>query len=184
MKVFLVAAVLLGGIFASGTAQAQLTERSYSREYGMVQLRPENQRQGFRAENLDISVLLPAVQKVRVAAARIKVAGEGFEVEIPAFGYADKTRTAKVMLWTSELVGSAGALKLVLNIKDQMGELRQVPIATADIAITILPAVQQDSEPLAASVRLNSVAEAIQADGSVRPILIGMLLPAVQKVRG
>lgn len=183
-RTLLVGVVMLGGSLMaaaqSGGGGGAGKVSVHDIHFNMVELKPANPELGFKAETIEVGLLVPAVQKIREAAARVKLSGDGWDLTIPVFGHGDRTRVAKIVLWTTEAAGAPAGESLILNIKDQSGQTRQVRIPSMDIAISVLPT---DMDVLSASAKHTTVNELTLGDGSVRPILIGMLLPAIQKVR-
>ncbi|MBX7135217.1 MAG: hypothetical protein K1X67_21320 [Fimbriimonadaceae bacterium] len=181
---FVALATLFGsvGLTRPAYAQGQGKVSVHDISFGPATVNPASPDLGLTTESLEVSLLLPAVQKVREAASRMRVSGHGWSVELPVYGDTMPT-IAKFKLWVERSTAEQG---YVLNIRLQDGEVRRMPIQVNEIAIQVQPATQSDRRIIevdAASVKHHTVANVLMGDGSVRPILIGLLLPAVQKVR-
>ena len=69
---------------------------------------------------------------------------------------------------------------------DSDGSVIEWEVPSPNFTVRLLPAVQSDRRTYnvqAATVRHHTFGALRNVDGSTTPILIGMLLPAVQKVR-
>src|SRR5689334_12294166 len=115
IKSTLIATAILGGALAAMAQGGMGAGKVVFQDFPIVSPKPANQELGFKAETVEVALLLPAIQKVREAAARVHLEGEGWEVDIPVYGKSDRTKMAKIVFWMSEATGPNGEQK-VLNV--------------------------------------------------------------------
>ncbi|HRF61208.1 MAG TPA: hypothetical protein PLH94_14995 [Fimbriimonadaceae bacterium] len=173
-----VLASVAGATLLSSTAQAQSAGKVsvHDISFGPIAVQPVSPDLTLN-ESTEIALLLPAVQKVREAAARLQFIGDGWSAEVPIYG--NNVRVIrKARAW---MTSNTDGLRLHVQMGD--GATQTFPALGNDFAIRVLPAVQNGRavEIESASARHHAIGSALMADGSVRPVLIGLLLPAIQK---